>query len=56
MEIKKIHHEFSICQVEDFSFVNIDSEYFFIGKTDEEKSLVCLTSKVPPNVIRRDDG
>lgn len=28
----------------------------FIGKTDEEKSLVCLTSDVPPNVIERDDG
>lgn len=56
MEIKKIHQEFSVCQVEDYSFVNLDSEYSFIGKTDEEKSLVCLTSEVPPNVIRRDDG
>ena len=41
---KKIHQEFSVCQVEDYSFVNLDSEYSFIGKTDEEKSLVCLTS------------
>ena len=49
---KKIHQEFSVCQVED----NLDSEYSFIGKTDEEKSLVCLTSEVPPNVIRCDDG
>ena len=53
---KKIHQEFSVCQVENYSFVNLDSEYSFIGKTDEEKSLVCLTSEVPPNVIRRDDG
>lgn len=52
MEIKKIHQEFSVCQVEDYSFVNLDSEYSFIGKTDEEKSLVCLTSEIPPNVIR----
>ena len=56
MEIKKIRQEFSVCQVEDYSFVNLDSEYSFIGKTDEEKSLVCLTSEVPPNVIQRDDG
>ena len=56
MEIKKIHQDFSVCQVEDYSFVNLDSEYSFIGKTDEEKSLVCLTSEVPPNAIRRDDG
>ena len=33
---KKIHQEFSVCQVEDYSFVNLDSEYSFIGKTDEE--------------------
>lgn len=56
MEIKKIHQEFSVCQVEDYSFVNLDSEYSFIGKTDEEKSLVCITSEVPPNVIHCDDG
>ena len=56
MEIKRIHQEFSVCQVENYSFVNLDSEYSFIGKTDEERSLVCLTSEVPPNVIRRDDG
>ena len=53
---KKIHQEFSVCQVEDYSFVNLDSEYSFIGKTDEEKPLVCLTSEVPPNVIRRRRG
>lgn len=34
----------------------MDSEYCFIGKTDEENSLVCITSDVPPNVIERDDG
>ncbi len=56
MEIKKIHQEFSVCQVEDFSLVNLDSEYSFIGKTDEEKSLVCITSDIPSNVIHRDDG
>ena len=56
MEIKKINQEFSVCQVEDYSFVNLDSEYSFIGKTDEEKSLVCITSEVPQNVIQCDDG
>lgn len=56
MEIKKIHQDFSVCQVEDYSLVNLDSEYSFIGKTDEEKSLVCITSEIPANVIRCDDG
>ena len=40
----------------DYSLVNLNAEYSFIGKTDEEKSLVCITGDVPPNVIERDDG
>ena len=56
MEIKKIHQHFSVCKVKDYSLVNLDSEYSFIGKTDEEKSLVCITSEVPANTIKRDDG
>ena len=56
MEIKKIDHNLSVCQVEDYSLVNLNSEYSFIGKTDEEKSLVCITDEVPANVIQRDDG
>ena len=56
MEIKKIDHNFSVCQVEDYSLVNLNSDYSFIGKTDEEKSLVCITDEVPANVIQRDDG
>lgn len=56
MEIKRIHQDFSVCQVEDYSLVSLDSEYCFIGKTDEEKSLVCITGEVPQNTIRREDG
>ncbi len=56
MQIKKIYQDFSICQVEDYSLVNLDSEYSFIAKTEEERSLVCITKEVPSNVIRRDDG
>ena len=56
MEIKKIDYDFSVCKVEDYSLVDLDSEYCFIGKTDEEKSLVCITSDVPSNVIQREDG
>ena len=56
MQIKKIYHNFSICQVEDYSLVNLEADYSFIAKTEEERSLVCITKEVPSNVIRRDDG
>ncbi len=56
MEIKKIDLDFSVCKVADYSLVNLDAAFCFVGKTDEENSLVCLTSDVPPNVTEREDG
>ena len=56
MELKKLNRDFSVCKVEDYSFVNWDAEYCFTGKTDEECSLVCITEDVPANVVLRDDG
>lgn len=40
----------------DYSLVNWNTEYCFIGKTEDENSLVCFTRDVPQNVIKRDDG
>lgn len=56
MKIQEIDGCFSICKVEDYEQVNLDSKYCFIGKTEEENSLVCLTEEVPDHVIARDDG
>ena len=56
MELKKIEHDFSVCKVADYSLVDLNSEYCFIGRTEEENSLVCITSQVPGNVTERDDG
>ncbi|MCI8339281.1 MAG: ACT domain-containing protein [Lachnospiraceae bacterium] len=56
MKIQEIDGCFSICKVEDYKQVNLDSKYCFIGKTEEENSLVCLTEEVPDHVIARDDG
>lgn len=56
MELQKINRDFSVCKVTDYSKVNLESEYCFIGKTDEENSLVCLTENVPDNTTEREDG
>mgnify|MGYP000114060420 FL=1 len=56
MEIKRMDYNFSVCKVADYSLVKLDSEYSFIGKTDEEKSLGCITEDVPSNVTEREDG
>ena len=36
--------------------IDTDAEFFFIGKTDEELSLVCRTEDVPSKTAERDDG
>ena len=56
MEIQKIDGEFSVCKVKNYALANLDAQYCFIGKTDEENSLVCLTSDVPSDTTEREDG
>lgn len=56
MKIQKIAHNFSVCKVTNLSEIDYEQEYFFIGKTDEEISLVCMTEKVPGNTTEREDG
>ena len=56
MEIKKLCDDFSVCRVADYSLVDLTREFVFVGKTDEEASLVCRTKDVPANVTAREDG
>ena len=56
MELKKIEHNLTVCKVRDMSDIDITSEFYFIGKTDEELSLVCKTEDTPADTIERDDG
>lgn len=56
MEIKILNYDFSVCKVTDYSGVNLESEFCFLGKTDEERSLVCLTKDVPENILECDRG
>ena len=56
MELKRLHTDFSVCKVEDYSLIDMQDEYCFIGKTDEENSLVCKSESVPDNVIEREEG
>ena len=56
IKIKKIKKNFTVCKVENMEKINFDDEYIFIGKTDEEISLVCLTEKAPEKTIEREDN
>lgn len=56
MRIKRMSYDVSVCKVKDVSQIDMDDNFCFVGKTDEEISLVCKTEKVPTNTMEREDG
>lgn len=56
MELKKLEYDLTVCKVGALADINMTADFFFIGKTEEELSLVCRTEDVPPQTIARDDG
>lgn len=56
MNIKELPYNLTVCKLEKITDMNTVSEFYFIGKTDEELSLVCKTEDAPANTVERDDG
>ena len=56
MELKTLPYDLTVCKVADASALDLGKDFYFIGKTDEELSLVCRTEDTPPDTTDRDDG
>ena len=56
MELKRIEHKLTVCKVADISDIDMSADFYFIGNTDEELSLVCRTEDTPQKTIEREDG
>ena len=56
MELKVLDSDFSICKVTDLSAFDFTEACYFIGKSEEEISLVCPFAAVPSNAITCDNG
>ena len=56
MKIKKMNCDFSVCKLNDISEIDLNNDFFFVGRTDEEISLVCPTAHVPAKTLEREDG
>lgn len=56
MRLQQLPQRLTVCKVESLADVNLDGGLFFVGKTDEEISLVCTTSDVPARTTEREDG
>ncbi len=56
MIIERIGGEFSICKVKSIDPGYLDDEFCFVGKTDEEVSLVCGAGREPHDAIEVSAG
>lgn len=56
MELKKLGYDLTVCKVASAAEIDLSRDFYFIGKTDEELSLVCKTEDTPKNTVECDDG
>ena len=56
MELQVLSHDFSVCKVVHSTDIDLSAEFCFVGKTDEEISLVCKTQDAPAHCAAREDG
>ena len=56
MELKTLPYELTVCKLKEISDFDLNAGFYFIGKTDEELSLVCRTEDTPEETLERSDG
>ena len=56
MKLKKLPYTLTVCKVDSAEHIDLNADFYFIGRTDEELSLVCRTEDVPAHTIECDDG
>ncbi len=54
--LKKLPHDFTICKARSLEDIDLDADFYFLARTDEELSLVCRTEDVPAATTERSDG
>ena len=56
MELKTIPYDFTVCKLKQDSDIDVTKSFYFVGKTDEEISLVCKSDKKTGRLSWEDDG
>ncbi|MBE7067161.1 MAG: ACT domain-containing protein [Ruminococcaceae bacterium] len=56
MKLQKLNLDLTVCKVSSEKEIDMNMDFYFIGKTHEEISLVCPTKEAPANTIEREDG
>lgn len=56
MKIRVLPQRLTVCKVGDIADIDLSRPFYFIGRTDEELSLVCATADAPAHTLAREDG
>ncbi len=56
MELRRIEHDLTVCKLASEDGLSSVKDFYFVGKTDEEISLVCITENAPKITVAREDG
>ena len=49
MLLKKLPHDFTICKARSLEDIDLNADFYFLVRTDEELSLVCRTEDPSKN-------
>lgn len=56
MELERLPYDLTVCRLRSLAGFDASAGFCFLGKTDEELSLVCRTEDVPADTEAREDG
>lgn len=56
MKITLLRDIFSVCKIDDVEQADLDQEFVFLAKTDEEISLVCKSETTPGTAVAEEGG
>ena len=56
MELEKLDSALTIAKLSENARIDCTADFFFLGKTDEEISLVCRTEDTPAETLAQEDG
>lgn len=56
MRLEVVEGEFTVSKVSGMREVNLTAPWLFIGRTDAETSVVCLSAHAPVHCLAREDG
>ena len=56
IKLERLPYDLTVCKISSAADAPLETDFFFLEKTDEELSLVCETRHVPLRVVAREDG